>query len=67
MHPFIQTQLDNQERDLDFWKEIIKKAVNAKVKASLQLFSGTKEIDTMCQKGYKPSTKKDKNEANQKH
>ncbi len=44
----------------------MEKAVDVEAKASLQPFSGIKEIDSSCPKGYRP-TKKDKDEANREH
>lgn len=64
LHPFIQIQLDHQKRDLDFWEEIVKKVVNVKVKANLQLPFGIKKIDSKCPKYYKLIAKKDKKERN---
>lgn len=37
------------------------------VKVSLQSPSGTKKIDSRCLKNYRPSVKKDKNDANWEH
>ena len=49
------------------WEEILEKAVNVKAKASLQPLLGTRKIDSRYLKGYRPSAKKEKNKANQKH
>ncbi len=46
---------------------MVEKAVDVKAKASLQPPSGTRKIDFRCPKGYKPSVKKDKDDANRKH
>ncbi len=59
--------MDNRGRDLDAWEEVVEKAVNAEAKASLQPPSGTREIDSRCPKGFRPSVKKDKDEANREH
>ncbi len=45
------------------WDEVVEKAVNVEAKAGLQPPSGTKEIDFRCPKGYRPSVKKDKDDA----
>ncbi len=49
------------------WDKMVKKAVNVEAKASLQLHSGTREIDSKCPRSYKPSVKKDKDNTNQEH
>lgn len=59
--------MDNRRRDLDLWKEVVKKAVNAKVKTSLQIPSKTTKIDSRYPKGYRPSAKKNNEESIQKH
>ncbi len=63
LHPFIGAQLDNWGRDLDAWDEVVEKAVNIEVKAYLQPLSETREIDSRCPNGYKPSVKNNKNDA----
>ncbi len=45
------------------WEEVIKKVVNVKIKTSLQLPSGIREINSRCSKSYKPSAKKNKDKA----
>lgn len=52
---------------MDLWKEVVEKASNVEVKASLQLSSKTREINSRCPKGYRPLAKKEKNKANQEH
>ncbi len=52
---------------LDVWDKVVEKAVNIEAKANLQPLSGTKEIDFRCSKRYKPSVKKDKDNAYQEH
>ena len=42
---------------------MLEKAVDAEAKASLQPPSGTRKIDSRCPKRYKPSVKKDKDDA----
>ncbi len=49
---------------MDIWDEVVEKVVDAKVKASLQPSSGTREINSRCPRAYKPSAKKDKDNAN---
>lgn len=40
-------------------EEMVEKAVNTEAKASLQPSFGTREMNSRCLKGYKPSIKKD--------
>ncbi len=49
------------------WDKMVEKTINTKVKANLQPFSGTREIDSRCPRGYRPSVKKDKDDANWEH
>lgn len=49
------------------WDKVVEKTVNAEIKVSLQLPSKTREIDSKCLKGHRPSAKKDKNNTNYKH
>ena len=42
---------------------MVKKTIDIKVKASLQLLSRIRKIDFKCPKGYRPSAKKEKNKA----
>ena len=51
MRPSIQAQLNAQGQNLDFWDEVVEKTVDAKAKASLQLLSKTREIDSKCLQG----------------
>ena len=60
LQPSIQAQLDVRDRDLNSWDEVIDKTVDAKAKASLQALSGTKEIDSWCPQGQRPTKKDDK-------
>lgn len=46
---------------------MIEKAVDTKAKVSLQPSSRSREIDFRYPKSYRPSAKKDKNEATQEH
>ncbi len=43
---------------------MVEKAVNVEAKIGLQLFSETREIDSIYPKGYRPLVKKDKDETN---
>ncbi len=45
---------------------MVEKAIDIEAKASLQPPSGTREIDSRCPKGYRPSVKKDKDDAYRK-
>ena len=51
------------KRDLDLWKEMVEKAIDIKVKASLQSPFGIRKINSKYPKGYKPSVKKEKHKA----
>ncbi len=66
LRPSIQVQLDNQRKNLDLWEEVVKKVINVKVKASFQLPSGIREINSRYPKGYR-LTKKNKDKANWEH
>ena len=48
---------------MDAWDKIVEKAVDVKAKASLQLPSGTREINSKCPKKYRPLVKKDMDDA----
>ena len=63
MHLSIQAQLDYQRHDLDWWEEVVEKAVNAKVRLNLQPSSKTREIDSRYSKDHRSSAMKEKNEA----
>ncbi len=49
------------------WNEVVEKAVNIEVKASLSSPSMTREINSRCPKGYRPLVKKNKNNINWEH
>ena len=49
------------------WNKIVKKTINAKAKASLQPLFETRKIDSKYLKGYKPLTKKDKDNISWKY
>ena len=63
----IWAQVDNREQDLNAWKEVVEKAVNAEAKAGLQPHSMIREINSRCPKKHRPSIKKDKNDAYWEH
>lgn len=46
---------------------MVENVVNIEAKINLQLFSGTKKIDSIHPNGYKPSAKKNKDKANQEY
>ena len=46
---------------MDFWDEVIEKAVNIEIKALLHPLSGIWEIDVKYFQKYKPAKKEDKN------
>ena len=51
--------LNYQERDLDLWKEVVKKIGDIKATANLEPPSYVREIDSKCPKSHYPSAKKD--------
>ena len=53
--------MDIRDRELDSWDEVVDKTVDAEVKASLQAPSGTREMDSRCPRGQRPTKKEDKN------
>ena len=55
MRPSIWAQLNARDRDLDSWDEVVEKVVDAEAKASLQLHFKTREIDSKCSQGERPS------------
>ena len=60
LRPSIRAQLDVRDRDLDSWDEVVDKTVDAEAKASLQAPSGTREMDSRCPQGQRPTKKEDK-------
>ena len=60
LRPSVRAYLDTRGRDLDSWKEAVEKAVNAEVKAMLQSFSNTREMDSRCPWGNRPAKKEEK-------
>ena len=60
LRSFIWAQLDAQNRDLDSWKEVIKKAVNAEAKVLPKSSSNTCEIDSRCSGGSGSAKKEEK-------
>ena len=59
--------MNNQRQDIDVWKKVVEKAVDAKAKTGFQPHSIIREIDSRCPKEYRPSVKKNKNDAYRKH
>ena len=59
--PSIRAQLDVKNRELDSWDEVVDKTVDAKAKVSLQAPSETREMDSWCPQGQRPTKKEDKN------
>ena len=64
LRPSIQAQLDARGRDLDSWKEAVKKAVKAEAKASLQSPASTCNMDSRCFWGNKPAKREKKDSKN---
>lgn len=60
LRPSWRAQLNNQDCDLDLGEDAVEKVVKAKAKVALQLPSGTREIDSRCLKGNRPSMKNNK-------
>ena len=60
LRPSIWAQLDIRGQKLDFWKEAVKKTVDAEAKILLQPPSSTHEIDAKYLCGYRPAKKKKK-------
>ena len=56
----VRAQLDVQGKDLDSWKEAVKKAVNVEAKALLQSSSSTRNMDSRCPQGNRPTKKEEK-------
>ena len=52
--------MDAQDRDLNFWEEAVKKAVNVEAKAILQSSSTTRNIDSRCSWGNRPVKKEER-------
>ena len=52
--------MDTRSRDLNFWEEAVEKAVNAKVKAMLQSFFITRDMDSRCPRGNRTTRKEEK-------
>ena len=62
LRPSIQAQMDNRNRELDSWDEVLEKAIEAEAKASLQPASSVREMDSRCYRGRRP-VKKDETSA----
>ena len=56
----VRAQLDARGRDLDSWEEVVKKAVNAEAKASLQSPTSTCDIDSRYSRGNRPAKREEK-------
>ena len=54
MRPSIRAQLDTRGRELDSWDEVVEKIVDAEAKASLQLYSRTREMNSKCPRNERP-------------
>ena len=66
LRPSIRAQLDARGRDLDSWDEVVEKIVDAEAKASLQLYSRTREMDSKCPQGERPVKTDDFSEPKEK-
>ena len=58
--------MDAQSRDLNSWEEAVEKAVNAEAKAMLQSSASTRDMDSRCPRGNRP-TKKEEKDSNRKN
>ncbi len=63
----MEAQLDNWVWYLNVWNKVIEKAINIEVKASLQLPFKIREIDSRYLRNYRPSIKKNKDDANREY
>ena len=54
----IKVEMEQRGRELNSFKELVKKAVNAEAKAALQLRSYTRKTDQHCLQGSRPSAAK---------
>ena len=61
LRAFIRAQIDVRGRDLSSWEEAVEKTVNAEAKTMLQSCFITRNMDSRCQQGNRPS-KKEKEE-----
>ncbi len=59
LRPSIRAQLDEWDRDLDNWQEVIERCINAKAKAGRQASLLTKESDSRCPRGHRPLRSKE--------
>ena len=64
LRPSIQAQLDVKDQDLDFWDEVVDKTVDVEAKTNLQAPSRTREMDSWCPQGQRPTKKDDKDSKN---
>ncbi len=60
LRPSIWAQLDQRRRDLDSWEEVVEKTDDAEAKTNLQPPFYVRDVDVMCPKGHRPSSRKDK-------
>lgn len=56
LRPSIRAQLDEWDRDLDNWQEVIERCINAKAKAGRQASLLT---DSRCPRGHRPLRSKE--------
>lgn len=55
LKPLIKAQIEQRGRKLDNWDELVKKAIGAEAKASLQPDSILYEMDHRCPRGNRPA------------
>ena len=53
--------MDARSWDINFWEEVMEKAINAEVKATLQSSASTRDMDSRCSRGNRPAKKEEKN------
>ena len=66
LRPSIRAQLDARGRELDSWDEVVEKTINAEAKASLQLYSRTRKMDSKCPRDELPVKSDDLSEPKEK-
>ena len=55
LRPSIKAQIEQRGREHDSWEELVKKAIDAEAKASLQPPSILREMDQRCPRGNRPA------------
>lgn len=66
LRPSIRAQLDERDRDLDNWQEVIERAIDAEAKAGRQAPSLARESDARCPRGQRPIKSRDQKDSEAK-